>query len=516
MAPRVTLTTDQPQLWVSEPEDGHWIDVDPARISAEALNEALVGTGITVTSCEFNDTGAFTITPEMCQELSAFPGTTYADMPPFYDLRVRVAGDEHDDALVIQLPARWNGRYLAVGGAGNRTENGFGFDLANSRVFSVPRAVQNGFVGSLTDGGVGRPMATDWTLREDGTPDWELLRNFAYASTHRMAEATKAVIEAAYGQAPDFSYFVGASGGARQALVEAQRYPEDFDGVWGDCPVVNWTRLLPAELWPAVVMEQTGCVLPEEKLDAFADYVVEREGGEEAFAHRLERSEVRAAEAVGRSTTVGPLTEQDAATMQLIWDGPRDANGERLWWGLRPGVRSWAGPGLGLASSDDSQAQPFFLSEMFVRDWLMKDPSWDWHTLTLEGFADAFARGVEEYAEVASDAADLTGLAESGHKLIVSHGTFDPLVFPEGTLDWWHRAEEAVGSPVALGECARLFIFPATAHGTIDALPSFTMADGMAALMRWVEQGWAPDVVEGHLVDAETGQVTGAGPVAAQ
>src|SRR5438128_4981609 len=83
-----------------------------------------------------------------------------------------------------------------------------------------------------------------------------------------MSEVGKALTQAFYGKAPRYSYFVGGSTGGRQGLMEAQRYPNDYDGIVSACPAINWHRFLPADLWPQVVMVAAKNFVPKSKLDA--------------------------------------------------------------------------------------------------------------------------------------------------------------------------------------------------------------------------------------------------------
>ncbi len=83
-----------------------------------------------------------------------------------------------------------------------------------------------------------------------------MIEDFAYRSLHEMTVKAKALIEVFYGRAPQYSYWNGCSTGGRQGLMEAQRFPDDYDGILAGAPAINWDRFIPAELWPQVVMQQ--------------------------------------------------------------------------------------------------------------------------------------------------------------------------------------------------------------------------------------------------------------------
>src|SRR5256885_4989712 len=97
----------------------------------------------------------------------------------------------------------------------------------------------------------------------------------AYLGIHEMTVVGKALTQAFYGRAPRYSYFVGGSTGGRQGLMEAQRYPDDYDGILSACPAINWHRFLPADLWPQVVMVAARNFVSKAKLDAATTAAVE-------------------------------------------------------------------------------------------------------------------------------------------------------------------------------------------------------------------------------------------------
>src|SRR5262249_58852767 len=113
------------------------------------------------------------------------------------------------------------------------------------------------------EGGSGR-----FALDANGTQDWQAIIDNAYLGIHEMTVVGKALTTAFYAKAPRYSYFVGGSTGGRQGLMEAQRYPEDYDGILCACPAINWQRFIPADLWPQVVMAASGNFVPKAKLDA--------------------------------------------------------------------------------------------------------------------------------------------------------------------------------------------------------------------------------------------------------
>ena len=165
----------------------------------------------------------------------------------------------------VDLPTSgWNGRFHGTGGGGY--SSGF------LRCLDFPLA--QGYAVAATDGG--NPSGTaQFALGQDRRNDWQAIQNNAYLATHDMTVVGKAVTEAFYGKAPRYSYFVGYSSGGRQALMEAQRYPEDYDGIVALFPAVYREHYVPAQLWPQIVMRDAGNYLSQEKLAAVTAAVVD-------------------------------------------------------------------------------------------------------------------------------------------------------------------------------------------------------------------------------------------------
>ncbi len=129
------------------------------------------------------------------------------------------------------------------------------------------RAGRLGFSAGATDtgheGGSGK-----FALDANGRQDWQAIIDNAYLGIHEMTVVGKALTQAFYGKAPRYSYFVGGSTGGRQGLMEAQRFPDDYDGIVSACPAINWHRFVSASLWPQVVMLSTTNFVSKAKLDA--------------------------------------------------------------------------------------------------------------------------------------------------------------------------------------------------------------------------------------------------------
>ncbi|MFE4604172.1 DUF6351 family protein, partial [Kitasatospora indigofera] len=172
------------------------------------------------------------------------------DVPAFCDITVTLTHPGQGDHAKVRvwLPEQtWNGRLQTVGGSAYAAGD-YGTALAG--------AVKGGYAAATTDAGVSSYIDTGWALKADGQVDTALLENFASRSEHEAALVAKAVVAGHYDRAASYSYFNGCSTGGRQGYAEAQKYPEDYDGILANAPAVHWDEFEVATLWPQVVMNE--------------------------------------------------------------------------------------------------------------------------------------------------------------------------------------------------------------------------------------------------------------------
>ncbi|WP_433940448.1 alpha/beta hydrolase [Paenibacillus lautus] len=466
-----------------------------------------------VTAAEINDSGVFEnplgrgLPP---QYAAVFTST---NLPAYCDIRVeRKTPGNHTEHIIVWSPLAWNGRFMGTAGGGNQTGGLFHIvqtDNAN-RGMSLPNAVCNGFTAANTDGG-NHTGNDNWGIEENRTLDGELIRNWESRSTHWMTLIGKAVAEILHGRAPAYSYMHGSSGGGRQAMKEAQQYPEDYDGIWASCPAINWSKFVIGGLWPLAVMNEHENELSPAKLEAFRASVHRKCGGSEAFHGMTERVDINPLDLAGQETEDGVITEMDAIVMKEIWDGPRTADGQQLWYFFRPGSLFWNAEGTPVTAlyyvKDETgvpRVKIFPLCIAYAR-WVARDPEQDFSRITKEEFAYLFERSVADFSEAATDDADLKAFWDAGGKLLMDHGTDDPLIPPDGALDYYNRVVQQIGSKEDTVKFFRLFLNPGDGHGNCYTHgPGLTKTGGMKALMDWVERGIAPEKLQGLLVDPQS------------
>lgn len=420
------------------------------------------------------------------------------------DVQLTLARPGEDEVTIwIALPFEWNGRFQGLGGGG----------FLAGWPGALDGAVREGFAAASTDGGH-KTSSADFALNPDGTPNRTGITNFGHRAIHDMTVAAKAVIELFYGEPPHHSYFVGCSTGGRQGIMEAQRYPDDYDGVLAGCPVINFDRLQIGQFWGQLVMLMEDNPISEakfeaaraaiiEELDADSDGIVDGIIGT-PFATRPDFDRL-----VGLATDDGPLTDTDAAIIRSIVDGPRRRDGEFLWYGVAPGA-SFQELNDTVKTGDRLEGKPFEFDPWWVKYFLARDPNWDWHTLTYETFEAFFDQSVREYADVlASDDPDLGPFTDRGGKLLMWHGGVDGGVPYQGSLEYYERVSARIG-PEATDSSVRLFVAPGVGHcaGGPGPQPVGMLED----LIAWVEEGTTPDVIRSERTNAD-GSLVAARPI---
>jgi hypothetical protein len=412
----------------------------------------------------------------------------------------------HDEVTVeVWLPLEnWNGRFQGTGGAGWST----GVSAA-----ALAPAVKNGYAAAATDGGheLNSIDPSRWALDEQGEVNLELLENFASRSLHDMTVVGKAVTADFYGEPARYSYWNGCSTGGRQGFMEAQRYPGDYDGILASAPAINWERFTTASQWPHVVMHEAGVYPSPCEFEAFTEAAIEACDGADGVVDGVIGDPLRCgfdpAELVGTQVLCDgeetTISAETAEVVRKIWDGPRTSDGERLWYGLTKGtlLSNLTTPG------PDGTMRPatFPIADSWVRYFLKQDPEFDASALTTEEFEELFEQAQRDYNDIiGTDDPDLSEFRESGGKLLTWHGMSDSLIYPQGTIRYWHEVVRALGGQHRVDDFFRVFLAPGAEHCSAGRGPA--PVDPLGALVEWVENGNAPDTLPAAKTDG-SGQV---------
>jgi feruloyl esterase len=389
----------------------------------------------------------------------------------------------------VRMPTQgWNGK-LYFGGNG-----GFGGRLRKD----VSQGLSRKYATVSTDTGhrIFDPVLdisdASWAL---DSPDAEL--DFAHRAVHETAVLGKAVIRAYYGVAPRRSYFEGCSGGGRQALQEATRYPEDFDGIIARDPALDFTGAFIAYAWN--VQAQRAAEVSVETLRLWGDAVLARcdglDGLDDGLIDDPRRCQIQPRSLLcRRGAQTACLSSIEVAALEKIYDGPRDSRGRQLHPGLslggeRPEAddRGWADWVLSSPASPSrgqKLAQQFFRFLAFVPDrprFVVEDFDFDADPPRME----AAARNLNAIS------VELQAFKERGDKLLLYQGWSDPAVAPLRTVQYFESLRARFGT--STGEFARLFMVPGAHH--CGGGPGPNEFEALSALERWVEEGVGPSSI---------------------
>lgn len=437
--------------------------------------------------------------------------------------------------VTIWLPlSDWNGRYQATGGGGLTA--GIGVPML------VPQ-VAAGYAASSTDGGLTvnetqNPQYGAWALKEDGSPNDDLQLNLAWRSIHDMALVSKDIIRQFYGVAPSFSYWHGCSQGGRQGYAAAAKYPHDFDGVLAIAPAIDIPEFAVADFWPPVVMQNSPAVPPFCVFEAYQTAIIAAcdplDGTTDGLISDyevIENCPFDASSLVGtkiecvdgcfefdpktlvskrvpcRESTTLTITELHADIVTKILQGPHDADGNRLWYGLAPGASFFATAHTILTDDGSRVPQPFIAGENWVKYLAMRNASYDMTRMTYPDYFKAFQASVSRLTpQWGNRNYDLADFRQRGGKLLTWFGLADEYIPPPGIMRYREEVEKRFGGPDAVDEFYRLFLAPGAGHcfGGVGPVP----IDPLEALVSWVERGEAPDTLPAATTTADDVQLT--------
>lgn len=397
----------------------------------------------------------------------------------------------------IWLPLTgWNGRWQSTGGGGQAAGQ---FDI------SLAPAVAAGYAAGSTDAGLAvyGPVNSDdgsWALNPDNSLNWGRLVNFAYRSIHDMTTIGKAAVEVVYGTPATKSYYSGCSTGGRQGYFAAMFYPEDFDGILANAPAINTPEIGGALFWPSLVMNNI-VVPPNCVFSAFQNATIAEcdplDGATDGLITDIDICNFDPYSLVGTAVNCPggsiTITSDHAEVVTKIMQGPRTPSGEFLWWGNPPGA-SFTGLANTTTVNGTTKPAPFGAAENWVRYFDYQNPDYNTSAMTFEDYVTANNVSIEIFAPLfGTEYPDLVNFREAGGKLITFHGLADQYLAPNNTIVFREGLENVMGGADAVNEFYRVFFGPGVGHcaGGYGPFP----IDEQGALVKWVEQGVAPDVL---------------------
>jgi feruloyl esterase len=405
-------------------------------------------------------------------------GKAIGGLPSF----CRVAAVLHpsaDSAIRIELwmpEEKWNGR---LEGTGN---GGFAGNIAYG---SLADGVKRGYAVVNTDMGMATPPGEDATVFINRPQRWA---DWGYRSTHDMTVEAKRLVAAFYGRPAAHNYFVGCSTGGEQALMEAQRYPDDYEGIVGGAPANNRTGVHMSVLWNFISTERTPQDhIPAAKLGPLAAAVMTACDKLDGVADGLISDPRKcsfdpASVACSGSDNDNCLTPSQVATARRLYKGPVDPRtGKQIYPGMPRGSElGWSH--LGPGANGQPPFSPIF-TWVFGRDW-------NWRSFDFDRSAADVDAKLGSVLNATST--NLSAFRGHGHKLLIYHGWSDWLVVPGESINYRNGlASGRLGRN--LGEFYRLFMIPGMMHCGGGVGPD--RFDALSPMVDWVEKGHAPDKI---------------------
>jgi feruloyl esterase len=406
----------------------------------------------------------------------AGPSSNFSTLPGF----CRVAATsrptaDSDIRFEVWMPlAGWNGKFV---GGGN------GVWAGTVAYGDMITPLSRGYATAASDvGHQGNALDGSFLIQHP-----EKLIDFGHRAVHETAVAAKAVIAAFYGSGPTRSLYSSCSTGGRIGLMEAYRYPDDYDGISAMAPANGMVPLMASSLWSGqATMKDDASRIPPPKFAMINKAVLEACDAKDGVKDGIVSNPPACRFDPGVLKCKGPdapdcLTAAQVAAMHAIYAGPKN-----------PRTHQQIYPGFSVGSEGQLPvvamgAEPFPVAMTFYRGPVFNDPKWNFRSFDYDHDEDrAMAYG--------HDALDVppTGLGrffDGKHKLLLSHGWADGLIPSQSTVNFYEALVKNIG-PAHARDGVRLFMVPGMAHCAGGSGPS--NIDVLGAIDTWVATGNAP------------------------
>lgn len=409
----------------------------------------------------------------LADEISA---TADKNSPPHTVVKIVLnPGKDSNINVEIWLPeaGKWNNRFIGLGNGGSAGRINSG-SLAGLMARGYAVATTDMGTSPNSDSGIGKP---------------DVWKDFGYRATHLMTVCAKQVIQACYGRSPEYCYFSGGSTGGQQALQEAQRYPEDYDGIVANVPAHCRTPLHAYFLWNEQIFHQCPFSSSQEEnvIASGNEYMASREipqtAGKLVSDPRCTEKDIEAVIALARKKDP-TLTDKHTEALKKLFGGPKHAiTGERIFDGIPFGSSFKIAHG-----------------HLYLFQWVFgKDK--DLQSLDFGQDIDTYTAALAPYLNAENP--DLSPFEKRGGKLIMISGSADSCVPYHASLDYYERVIEHFGSLEKAASFCKFYIVPGMSHGPgpgINKLP-----DMLGLVMNWREKGEAPHTLSAQrVVDGKT------------
>jgi feruloyl esterase len=401
---------------------------------------------------------------------------------------------DSDIKMEVWLPAAgWNGRLLGLG-------NGGFAGLIDT--MDMSRALKAGYATAATDAGhTGSPVDAAWAV---GHP--EKVIDFGHRGIHEMTRVAKALAQAYFGKAQQHAYFFGCSDGGREALMEAQRYPEDYDGILAGAPANNWTPLLTTAAYDtqALTLDPASFIPPPtiatiaaavntacDELDGVRDGIL----NDPRQCH-FDPSTIQCKGEVSDKC----LTAPQITALRKLYEGTPDSSGHVVYPGYLPGAEEGQGGwGQWITGPAPQKSLMALFGKGFFSGFVYEKPDWDFKDFHVD--ADLKAANDKTAQALNATDPDLKPFKARGGKLIVYHGWNDPAISALNSVNYYQSLIAKLGEKDVDG-FVRLYMVPGVQHcGGGPGADSFEEIGGdpthsaEGALEQWVEKGNAPSTI---------------------
>jgi hypothetical protein len=379
----------------------------------------------------------------------------------------------------------WNGRTQGMGGGG-----------CTGNLFPPPASAQKAAVkaGYVVSGNDLGHSGSDCEpgVNGDGSYNLQFVQDFIRNGIKQQILWSKALTRRYYGRPAKYNYWNGCSTGGRQGYLLAQELGSELQGIMANAPAIYWSRFQTAQMWGQLAMHQlVGSPIASAKLQQVRESAIAACDASDGVSDGIIQ-DPRACHFSARANICGTptappdncLTADEATAVDKIWDGPRNAQGTMIWYGLD------RGSDLTILNG----SRPFVLGSTQFH-WDTHNPALEWQSVSLNDYAFIAEQGSRNVADVTDTDQPLDQFRGHGGKLLTFVGTNDQLIFPRGVVGYYrqmaaryrgHRASEFS----SIQDFYRLFLAPGVGHcgGGVGPAPT----DPFNALVNWVEQGIAP------------------------
>ena len=478
-------------------------DAPSARLSCVKLSQLALSKA-RIVSAQAIDAGAFAPpaiktpwligSPDLYKSLGAFCRVV-VEATPSADSSIKIE---------VWMPADgWNGRFRGQGNGGFAGEIDYR---------GLALAVGHKYASAATDTGHSA-VGTDarWAL---GHP--EKVADFGYRAIHEMTQTAKTLIKAFYDRPAQHAYFAACSNGGRQALMEAQRFPADYDGILAGAPANFWSHLLTKALADAQATTlDPASYVPASKLPALARAVNAacdaQDGVTDGVLNDPRQCKFDPAALLCKAEDSNEcLTAPQITALKKLYAGPRDSKGALIFPGYLPGAEE--GPGgwaTWITGQEPGKSLLFAFGGGYFSNMVYEKSDWDYRSTKVDDGLEAAEAKTAKILNATDP--NLATLKSRGGKLILYHGWNDAAISALNTINYYNAVESTMGQKET-GAFLRLYMVPGMQHcgggpgansfGQLGEGPPDPQHNMEVALVDWVEKGIAPsEIVAKKFVD---------------